>query len=394
MDFSTPEYVEKLAARVRRFIEDEVIPLEAHVDEHPDGVSPEALRAVRHKAKDAGLWMPQLPPDLGGLGLSLLDCVPVLEEAGRSLLGPLALNCAAPDEGNMHLLHLYATPEQRERYLLPLTRGDIRSAFAMTEPPPGAGSDPTLISTTAVRDGDDWVIDGHKWFATGADGAAFYIIMALSSPEKGPHKGSTIFLAPADAPGIEVVRRVPVMGAEAPGGHGEVRFRGLRLPSSAILGAEGDGFALTQARLGPARLTHCMRWTGIAQRALEIATRYASERQAFGSALAGHQAVQWMLADSALELHAGRLMIRQAAWLLERGERARSETSMCKIFVAETVNRVLDRAIQICGATGISRDLPLSRWYEEARAFRIYDGASEVHRMVVARGVLKQYGMA
>ena len=394
MDFSTPEHVEKLAARVRRFVDDKVIPLEARAEEHPDGLPPDVLRGLRQQAKDAGLWTPQLPVELGGLGLSLAECVPVLEEAGRSLLGPLALHCAAPDEGNMHLLHLYATPEQRERYLLPLARGEVRSAFAMTEPPPGAGSDPALIRTTAIRDGDSWVINGHKWFATGADGAAFYIIMALTSPERGPHKGSTIFLAPTDAPGIEPVRRVPVMGAEAPGGHGEVRFRDLRLPASAILGEEGQGFALTQARLGPARLTHCMRWTGIAQRALEIATGYASQRKAFGSALAGHQAVQWMLADSALELHAGRLMMRQAAWLLERGDRARSETSMCKVFVAETVNRVLDRAIQICGATGISRDLPLSRWYEEARAFRIYDGASEVHRMVIARGVLRQFGAA
>ena len=394
MDFSTPEHVEKLAARVRRFVEAEVIPLEPRAEEHADGLPPEALHGLRQKAQAAGLWTPQLPVELGGLGLTLAECVPVFEEAGRSLLGPLALNCAAPDEGNMHLLHLYATPEQRERYLLPLARGDVRSAFAMTEPPPGAGSDPTLLRTTAVRDGSSWVINGHKWFATGAEGAAFYLIMALTSPERGAHQGSTVFIAPADAPGIELVRRVPVMGAGGPGGHGEVRFHDLRLPESAVLGAEGQGFALTQARLGPARLTHCMRWTGIAQRALEIAAGYASRREAFGSALAGHQAVQWMLADSALELHAGRLLVRQAAWLLERGERARSETSMCKVFVAETVNRVLDRAIQICGGAGISRDLPLSRWYEEARAFRIYDGASEVHRMVIARGVLKQFGAA
>lgn len=394
MDFATPEHIERLAARVRRFVDAEVIPLEARAQDHPDGLPPDALRALRQKARDAGLWAPQLPVELGGLGLSLLECVPVLEEAGRSLLGPLALHCAAPDEGNMHLLHLYAAPGQRERWLLPLARGEIRSAFAMTEPPPGAGSDPALIRTTAARDGDDWVLNGHKWFATGADGAAFYIIMALSSPERGAHKGSTLFLAPADAPGIELVRRVPVLGAEAPGGHGELRFHDLRLPASAILGAEGQGFALTQARLGPARLTHCMRWLGIAQRALEIAAGYTSQRQAFGSALAGHQAVQWMLADSALELHAARLLVRQAAWLLEQGERARSETSMCKVFVAETVNRVLDRAIQVCGASGISRDLPLGQWYEEARAFRIYDGASEVHRMVIARGVLKQFGAA
>ena len=392
MDFSIPEHVQRLTERVYRFVEEEVIPLEIYAEDHADGLPPDMLQTLREKARAAGLWGPQLPVELGGLGLSLTEIVPVFEAAGRSLLGPLALHCAAPDEGNMHLLHLFASDEQRQRYLLPLARGEIRSAFAMTEPAPGAGSDPTLLRTTAVRDVGEWVLNGHKWFATGADGAAFLLIMALTDPEAGAHRGATIFLAPTDTPGIEIVRRVPIMGVENPGGHCEIRFHDVRLPDSAVLGQPGQGFALTQHRLGPARLTHCMRWTGIAQRALEIATRYATAREAFGSTLGGHQSVQWMLADSAMELHAGRLMIQQAAWLLEQGERARQETSMAKIFVAETVNRVLDRAIQICGAAGISRDLPLSGWYEEARAFRIYDGASEVHRMVVARGILKRYG--
>ncbi len=392
LDFNVPEHVQRLTERVYRFVEDEVIPLEIYAEDHADGLPPDMLQSLREKARAAGLWGPQLPVELGGLGLSLTEIVPIFEAAGRSLLGPLALHCAAPDEGNMHLLHLFASDDQRQRYLLPLARGDIRSAFAMTEPAPGAGSDPTLLRTAAVRAGGEWVLNGHKWFATGADGAAFLLIMALTDPEAGAHRGATIFLAPTDTPGIEIVRRVPIMGVENPGGHCEIKFHEVRLPDSAVLGQPGQGFALTQHRLGPARLTHCMRWTGIAQRALEIATRYATGREAFGSTLGGHQSVQWMLADSAMELHAGRLMIQQAAWLLEQGEQARQETSMAKIFVAETVNRVLDRAIQICGAAGISRDLPLSRWYEEARAFRIYDGASEVHRMVVARGILKQYG--
>jgi len=391
MDFSFSPAVEELARRVRQFVEQEVIPLEHHLHHHEPPLTPEALRALRDKAKAAGLWAPQLPAELGGLGLTLQEIVPVFEAAGRSLLGPAALNCAAPDEGNMHLLHLFASPEQAERYLKPLAAGDIRSAFAMTEPPPGAGSDPTMLRTRAVRDGDHWVINGHKWYTSGAAGAAFFIIMAVTNPDVPTHKGATLFLAPADTPGIEIVRHVATMGARDLGGHPEVRFHDLRLPSSAILGEEGQGFALTQQRLGPARLTHCMRWTGIAQRALEIATRYGAERHAFGGPLTSHQAVQWMLADSAMELHAGRLMINQAAWLLAQGHQARQETSMCKVFVAETVNRVIDRAIQICGGTGISRDLPLSTWYEAARAFRIYDGASEVHRMVVARQVVKQY---
>ncbi len=392
MDFSTPSHIQALATRVRQFIDQEVIPLEAEVDQHENGISPQNLQAVREKARAAGLWCPQLPPELGGLGLSLQEIVPVFEAAGRSLLGPLALNCSAPDEGNMHLLHLYANPDQRQNVLMPLVAGTIRSAFAMTEPSPGAGSDPTMLRTRAVRDGDSWIINGHKWFATGADGAAFLIIMAVTNPDVPVHKGATLFLAATDTPGIEIVRRVPIMGGNDMGGHCEIRFHDLRLPDSAILGQEGQGFALTQKRLGPARLTHCMRWTGIAQRALEIATQYAAHREAFNSALSGHQSVQWMLADSAIELHASRLMIQQAAWLISNGDDARQETSMCKTFVAETVNRVLDRAIQICGATGISRDLPLSRWYEAARAFRIYDGPSEVHRMVVARQVVKHYG--
>jgi acyl-CoA dehydrogenase len=392
VDFSIPESIQTLTERVRRFIDSEVIPLEQYLDSHEDGLTSEMLQAVRAKAKQAGLWCPQLPAELGGLGLTLQEIVPVFEAAGRSLIGPLALNCSAPDEGNMHLLHLFANEAQRERYLLPLVRGEIRSAFAMTEPAPGAGSDPTMLKTCAVRDGDDWIINGHKWFASGADGAAFLIIMALTNPDVATHKGATIFLAPIDAPGIEIVRRVPIMGANDLGGHCEIKLHDLRLPNSAILSQEGEGFALTQKRLGPARLTHCMRWTGIAQRALEIATQYAAEREAFGGPLSSHEAVQWMLADSATELHAGRLMIHHTAWLLAQGEQARQESSMCKVFVAETVNRVLDRAIQICGAKGISRDLPLSTWFEAARAFRIYDGASEVHRMVIARQVIKQFG--
>jgi acyl-CoA dehydrogenase len=395
MDFSYPDHIQQIVRRVRQFVESEVIPLEPHIhDPRMDGLSLDDLHELRQKAKAAGLWAPSMPPEMGGMGLSLTEMAPVFETAGRSLIGPLAIQCSAPDEGNMHLLHLYANDEQRERYLKPLVNGDIFSAFSMTEPPPGAGSDPNMLLTTAGRDGDDWIINGHKWFSSNAEVASFLIIMARTNPDVPTHKGATIFLAPIDSPGIEIVRSVPVMGANDFGGHAEIRYHDLRLPKSAILGEEGQGFMLTQARLGPARLTHCMRWTGIAQRALEIATDYAAKRQAFGSALTGHQAIQWMLADSAIELHAGRLMINHAAWLLEKGEQARQESSMCKVFVAETVNRVLDRAVQICGGSGVSRDLPLSTWYEAARAFRIYDGASEVHRMVVARQVIKQFGQA
>jgi acyl-CoA dehydrogenase len=392
MDFSSPTHVREICQRIRHFIEREVIPLEPLATATDDGLPADVVRTLRAKAQAAQLWAPQLPVELGGLGLSLTELTPVFEEAGRSLWGPIALNCAAPDEGNMHLLHLYANEEQIERYLRPLAAGTIRSAFGMTEPAPGAGSDPTMLQTVARKDGDEWVIEGHKWWTSGADGAAFLMIMARTDMDVPVYKGSTIFLAPMDTPGVEIVRRIPHMGGNSPGGHCEVRLNGVRLPSSAVLGMVGAGFALTQVRLGPARLTHCMRWTGIAQRALEIATHHASQRSAFGKVLSEHQSIAWMLADSATELHAGRMMIAQAAWLLERGEDGRRETSMAKVFVSETVSRVLDRAIQICGGMGMSRDLPLSTWYEAARAFRIYDGASEVHRMVIARDIIKQYG--
>jgi acyl-CoA dehydrogenase len=391
MDFTYDPRILDLARRVRHFVDEEVLPMEQYVMQHDGDLPMEMLQAVRQKAKAAGLWAPTMPPELGGLGIPLQEWMPIFEAAGRSLLGPLSIHCGAPDEGNMHLLHTYASEEQRERYLKPLIAGEIFSGFSMTEPPPGAGSDPTMLQTTAVRDGDEWVINGHKWFTSNGEIASFLIIMARTDPDVPAHKGSTLFLAPIDTPGIDVVRDVPIMTKDF-GGHSEIHYNNVRVPHSAILSKEGDGFALTQARLGPARLTHCMRWTGIAQRALEIATEYAVQREAFGKTLSEHQSLQWMLADSAMELHAGRLMIQHCAWLLTNGEQARQESSMCKVFVAETVNRVIDRALQICGASGISRDLPLSHWYSAARAFRIYDGASEVHRMVVARQVIKQFG--
>lgn len=388
-DFSIAPHIEDLVTRMRRYVDDTVIPLESNAHDDPEEGLPLALlQGARTKAKSFGLWCPTMPEELGGLGLSLTEIVPVFETAGRSLLGPLALGCAAPDEGNMHLLHMYANPEQRERWLRPLAAGDIFSAFAMTEPAPGVGSDPSMLRTTARREGDEWVIDGHKWWTTNAHVASFLIIMARTG--EGSRNGATLFLAPIDSPGIEIIRRIDHMGGPDFGGHAEISFHGLRLKDDAILGEVGQGYALVQARLGPARLTHCMRWTGIAQRALEIAASHANKREAFGSTLGGHQAIQWMLADSASEIHAGRLMMQHCTWLLQNGRNARQELSMCKVHVAETVCRVLDRAIQICGGLGISRDLPLSRWYESARAFRIYDGASEVHRMVIARQVLKQ----
>ena len=392
MDFTIPRHVQRIVHRVRQFVDAEVIPLEAQLLRAGADLTMPQLQDLRAKAKAAQLWAPTMPKAWGGMGLNIQEIVPVFEAAGRSLLGPMAIHCAAPDEGNMHLLHKFANAEQTERYLAPLARGETFSAFSMTEPAPGAGSDPRMIQTRALRDGGDWIINGHKWLTTYGEIADFFIIMAVTNPDAHPYQGTTQFLAPRDTPGIKIVRDVPVMGAKDFGGHVEIIYDDLRLPESAILGGEGQGFMLAQSRLGPARLTHCMRWTGIAQRALEIATAYASEREAFGGALTSHQAVQWMLADSEMELKMGRLLAQEAAWRLAQGEQARVETSIAKVQVAEIVDRVLDRCVQICGGAGISRDLPLSTWYEKARAFRIYDGASEVHRMVVARDVIKRYG--
>lgn len=391
MDFTIPSHVTELALRVRQFVEREVIPIEKELHRTGGELTVEALLELREKAKAEGIFAPTMPKELGGLGLNIEEWVPVLEAAGRSMLGPLAIHCAAPDEGNMHTLHVFANEEQVERYLRPLVSGQVFSGFSMTEPPPGAGSDPTMLKTTARREGDEWVLNGRKWYTSNGLVADFLLIMAQTNPDVPTHKGSTIFLAPIDTAGITVVRDVPTLGQKDFGGHVEIVYENVRLPHSAILGEEGQGFAISQARLGPARLTHCMRWLGVAQRALEIATQYAHEREAFGKKLMEHQSIAFMLADSEMELHASRLLIHHSAWLLNNGDQARTETSMTKVMVAETVNRVIDRALQACGGTGVSRDLPIASWYESARAFRIYDGASEVHRMVTARKVAKKY---
>jgi acyl-CoA dehydrogenase len=386
MDFElAPELIE-LRDRVAAFIRDEVIPLERCGGER---ISFEEINALRQKARAAGIYGPQLPREYGGLGLGTLAMCVVFEQAGRSLLGPVALHCSAPDEGNMHLLELYANDEQREQYLRPLVEGKIRSCFAMTEPAPGAGADPSMIKTRAERVDGGWEITGRKWFATGAEGSSFAITMAVTDLTVPVRQGVTMFLVPTDTPGFRVVRSVPTMGGHGIGGHGEIDYERVCVPDSAVLGKVGDGFKMAQVRLTPARLTHCMRWMGVAQRSLEIATARALEREAFGKKLAQHQAIQWMLADSEIELHASRLMVMQAAWKFERGQDIRHESSICKVFVAEAVNRIIDRAVQICGALGVSDDTPLEHFYREARAFRIYDGPSEVHRMVIARKILR-----
>ncbi|TAM62452.1 acyl-CoA dehydrogenase [bacterium] len=392
MDFELPGDLVALRDRVRAFVDREAIPLEARLrGEPPD---PQTIASLRAKARAENIYGPQLPRDVGGLGLDWRSVAVVFEAAGRSLLGPLALNGAAPDEGNMHLLHEVASAEQIERYLRPLAAGEVRSCFAMTEPSPGAGSDPAMLRTRARKTSGGWVIDGEKWFITGAEGASFAICMARTSEDPSGRRGATMFLVDADNPGMRVRRRIGTLDHVTPGGHCQVAFERCEVTDDAVLGEVDEGFRYAQVRLAPARLTHCMRWLGVATRAQEIAIQRTSQRTAFGKHLSEHQGVAFQLADSEIELHAARLMIWHTAWMLDRGEHARHESSMAKTFVAEAVFRAVDRALQVCGSLGVSDDVPLGLFLRESRPFRIYDGPSEVHRMAIAARLFRRHEAA
>jgi alkylation response protein AidB-like acyl-CoA dehydrogenase len=374
-----------LAVRVEAFIREEVIPIE----EQHRGVlhdAPESLRSsLQQRAADRGLLAPHAPVECGGLGLTMVQRAPVFERAGYSLFGPLAMNIAAPDEGNVHLLDVLATESQRERFLAPLAAGRVRSCFAMTEPAPGAGSDLSLLNTTATRVGDRWRIDGRKWFITGAIGADFAICMARTSGGPGDRTGATMFLVPMATPGVNVERAVETLDEGMIGGHGELSFEDCWVDGASVLGEVDHGFAHAQIRLGPARLTHCMRWNGLARRAHDIAVSYALDREAFGRSLSEHGLVLGLVADNEIDLSASTSVILSAARTLDAGDLATVETSIAKTFVSESVGRVVDRSLQICGALGVSRDILLSRYYAEVRPFRIYDGPSETHRWAIAR---------
>jgi acyl-CoA dehydrogenase len=388
-------HIDDLAARTRAFIDAHVIPVEDEFDGDVAAAGGDRLRAdLQEKARTEGVFAPHAPREYGGLGLGMRDRAPVFEAAGRSLFGPLALNINAPDEGNLHLLERVAVGGQRERYLAPLARGDQRSAFAMTEPPPGAGSDPSALRTLARRDGDGWLISGRKKFITGADGAGFFIVMARTSGEPDSPGGATMFLIPADRPGIRVIRHVSTMDRSMLGGHCELELAGVRADPRDVLGEVDKGFHYAQVRLGPARLTHVMRWLGAAQRAHETAVAYASERSIFGSPLARHGMVELMIADNEIDLAATRALLLAACQVLDSGGAGREETSLAKVFGAEALHRVADRAVQMCGGAGVSADLPVARIAREIRPFRIYDGPSEVHRMSLARRAVRRYGRA
>ncbi len=392
IEFEIPPEICTLRDRIHEFVERELMPLEAAHYDSPPAVT--TIAALRQKARAAGIYGPHIPKIYGGMELDWRSIAVIFEAAGRSLLGPLSINAAAPDEGNMHLLRRVATPEQCERYLEPLATGMTRSCFAMTEPIPGAGSDPSLLRTRARKTETGWTITGEKWFISGADGAAFAICMARTSDDPTGQRGATMFLIDANNPQMRVQRRIDTLDATTPGGHCMVRFEDCEVPDDAVLGEVDEGFRYAQLRLAPARLTHCMRWLGVATRAHHIAIRYAAQRSTFGKRLSEHQGVAFQLADTEIELHAARLMIWHAAWMLDRGASARHESSMSKTFVAEAVFRAVDRALQVCGSLGVSHDLPLATFLRESRPFRIYDGPSEVHRMAIAARLFRKAGEA
>jgi acyl-CoA dehydrogenase len=390
MDFTLGPEIEDYRQRIRVFVDKHIIPLESDRDAYNRGenISDSRLQPLRVKARSEGLWCLQMPRERGGQGLSMVGMAVCYEEMGRSIFGPVVFNCAAPDDGNMILLNKVGTAAQKDRWLQPIIDGQARSAIVMTEPHPGGGSDPAgMMRTTASRKGDKWIINGHKWFITGAETAAHLILVARTSDD--PRRGLTAFLFHRDDPGWDIVRRIPIMGPEEHGGHCELKFDGLEIADENRLMGVGDGLKAAQIRLGTARLTHCMRWLGMARRALEIATDYVREREAFGSTLAEHEAVQWMLGEAAMDVHTGRLLTMHAAWKLDQGDFARKQVSMAKVVVADTLHKAVDTAIQLCGAKGYSKDTILEWMYRYARQARLVDGASEVHKMVLSRNLLQ-----
>ena len=390
MDFTLSPELDALRQRISAFVANEILPLEGQpgtMDAHQNITEP--LRdTLREKARAQGLWCLQLPRSDGGLGVGTIGMATCYEEMNRSIFGPCIFNSAAPDDGNMMFLSRLGTEDQKKRWLKPIVDGQVRSAFAMTEPHPGGGSDPGMIQTRAERQGDHYVVQGRKWFITGAEGAAHFILLARTSD--GTRSGLTAFLFHKDQPGWEIVRRIGIMGPEEHGGHCELVFDGLEIPVENVLLGEGRGLKVTQTRLGPARLTHCMRWLGLAKRSLEIAVAYAEEREGFGIRLADRESIQVALGDLAMRIEIGRLLVMKAAWEIDRGGYAQKEVSMAKIHVANLLHDAVDRAIQINGARGYSTDTPLEWIYRYARQARLVDGADEVHKMVLNRHLSEQ----
>ncbi|MFC8045406.1 acyl-CoA dehydrogenase family protein [Nocardia sp. NPDC057353] len=389
VELSYSDEVTGLVARTEAFVREVVLPVEdANGGDIAVAGSDKIRVELQGEAKSRGIFAPHAPVEYGGLGLDMSDRAPVFEAAGYSLFGPLAVNIAAPDEGNLHLLAHVASQGQKEQFLAPLAHGDQRSAFAMTEPAPGAGSDPSALTTRAEKAPGGWKINGHKWFITGADGAGFFIVMARTSGAPGDRGGATMFLTPADAPGLRVDRHIGTLDKSMIGGHCEVFFDDLFVPDEAVLGAVDEGFAYAQVRLGPARMTHVMRWLGAARRAHDIAVAHVARRRGFGSALGDLGMVQQLVADNEIDIAATRALLVRACWELDQGDAAANATAIAKTFGAEAIGRIVDRSVQMCGGLGVSDDLPLARLSREVRPFRVYDGPSEVHRWALAKRVV------
>lgn len=389
MDFRLSPELEELRQRVADFVAARILPLEEDPASFGEGenIREDLLAELREEVKRAGLWAPQVSRERGGLGRSMADCAVLYEEMARSRFGPAAFNCAAPDDGNMLCLERCASEAQKDRWLDPIVRGEVRSAIVMTEPHPGAGSDPAgMMRTTAERRNGHYLVRGRKWFITGAEGAKHFILLARTSDD--PRRGLTAMMYHADQPGWRIVRRIPIMGPEEHGGHCELEFDGLEVPFENVLMGEGLGMKVVQIRLGRARLTHCMRWLGMARRALEICEPYVREREAFGQKLVERESVRGLLARAAMQIEIGRLLVARAACKLDLGDQARKEVSMAKIQVADALHLAVDTAIQLMGAKGYSKDTPLEWMYRYARQARLVDGASEVHQMVVTRELL------
>ena len=392
MEYHDSETAKAVATRAEAFMEDEVLPREREALRTGDRISFDELAEFWEQAKERDLFAPQVPEEYGGQGLDFRDMLPTFEQVGRSLFGALAIRANAPDEGNMHTLEIGGSERIKEEYLRPLVQGEMWSAFSMTEPMGGGGSDPKMLQTTAEKDGDEWVIDGHKWWSSQAKIADFLLVMARTDMDAHPYEGSSIILVPTDTEGVEIVRNYPVLGdhgiMETEFGHAEIVYDDVRVPVENTIGEEGGGFRLAQLRLGGGRLTHCMRYCGMAERALDVAKAYMTEREAFGATLADKQALRHRIADAETKLHAARTASRHAARELDNSD-ARIEVAMAKTFTANATQEIIDLAVQCCGGNGIAKDLPLAHFYEQVRPFRIFDGADEVHRRTIARNAFE-----
>jgi alkylation response protein AidB-like acyl-CoA dehydrogenase len=397
IDLFATDRLKDIYPKVQQFVEEELLPVEPELLKMPFNQAAKTLEEKRQKAKSLGIWAPYLPEKEGGMGLGMMEFAQLSEVLARTPFGHYALNCQAPDIGNIELLHKHASAELKDHYLQPLMRGEIRSCFSMTEPD-FAGSNPVNMGTTAVREGDEYVINGHKWFTTAADGSAFAVVMAVTDPEASPYQRASMIIVPTENPGFHLVRNIPIMGEAGEGyhSHGEIRYENCRVPVSNLVGEAGSGFLLAQERLGPGRIHHCMRWLGISERAFDLMCRRAAGRSLSGERMLGHkQSVQNWIAESRAEINAARYIVLHAAQKMDQegAKAARIEISTIKFYVADVLMKVLDRAIQVHGALGVTDDTVLSYWYRHERGARIYDGPDEVHKSSVAKAVLKDYGL-